>query len=86
MFERARDVLEEAITSVLTVRDFSAVFDFYLEFEEQVLQARLDEFGEEEEEEGEGAEDDPEEFLLKWTANDTDLRYDIHISKVRRKL
>lgn len=33
-FHRARDVLEEAVTSVLTVRDFTAVFDFYLEFEE----------------------------------------------------
>ena len=27
MFERARDVYEEGLTSVITVRDFSLVFD-----------------------------------------------------------
>lgn len=41
-FERARDVFEEAITTVMTVRDFSLVFDSYVEFEESVIGALMD--------------------------------------------
>ncbi|POR37389.1 Pre-mRNA-splicing factor SYF1 [Tolypocladium paradoxum] len=36
-FERARDVFEEGITTVMTVRDFTLVFDSYVEFEESVI-------------------------------------------------
>ena len=36
-FERARDVFEEGITTVMTVRDFSIVFDSYAEFEESII-------------------------------------------------
>jgi pre-mRNA-splicing factor SYF1 len=36
-FERARDVFEEGITTVMTVRDFTMVFDSYAEFEETVI-------------------------------------------------
>lgn len=36
-FERARDIFEEAITTVLTVRDFTLVFDSYVEFEESII-------------------------------------------------
>jgi pre-mRNA-splicing factor SYF1 len=36
-FERARDVFEEGITTVMTVRDFALVFDAYAEFEETIL-------------------------------------------------
>lgn len=35
-FERARDIFEEAITSVMTVRDFTLIFDSYIEFEEAI--------------------------------------------------
>jgi pre-mRNA-splicing factor SYF1 len=35
---RGRDVLEEAITVVMTVRDFTLVFDTYAEFEESVIE------------------------------------------------
>ncbi|CAK7266150.1 pre-mRNA-splicing factor syf1 [Sporothrix epigloea] len=41
-FERARDVFEEAITTVMTVRDFTLVFDSYVEFEESVVGALMD--------------------------------------------
>lgn len=41
-FERARDVYEEAIQTVPTVRDFSQVFDAYAEFEEQALNADME--------------------------------------------
>ncbi|KAJ3008700.1 UNVERIFIED_CONTAM: Pre-mRNA-splicing factor SYF1 [Siphonaria sp. JEL0065] len=42
-FERARDVYEEAIVKVSTVRDFTMVFDAYAEFEESVISARMEE-------------------------------------------
>ena len=44
-FEEARDVYEEAIASVVTVRDFSMVFDAYSQFEESILSAKLEAYG-----------------------------------------
>lgn len=41
-FERARDVFEEATTTVMTVRDFTLIFDAYVEFEESVIGALMD--------------------------------------------
>jgi pre-mRNA-splicing factor SYF1 len=41
-FERARDVFEEAITTVMTVRDFTLIFDSYAEFEESIIGALMD--------------------------------------------
>jgi len=41
-FERARDVFEEAVTTVMTVRDFTMVFDAYVEFEESILSTLMD--------------------------------------------
>ncbi|XP_063424843.1 pre-mRNA-splicing factor SYF1-like [Mytilus trossulus] len=40
-FERARDIYEEAIETVLTVRDFTQVFDAYAEFEKNVIGAKI---------------------------------------------
>mmetsp|Transcript_2417 Transcript_2417/g.3520 ORF Transcript_2417/g.3520 Transcript_2417/m.3520 type:complete len:886 (+) Transcript_2417:38-2695(+) len=40
-FERARDVYEEGINSVITVRDFTMIFDAYTQFEESVLTAKM---------------------------------------------
>ncbi|KAI8608801.1 hypothetical protein BC830DRAFT_915174 [Chytriomyces sp. MP71] len=45
-FETARDVYEEAIVKVSTVRDFTIVFDAYAEFEESVISARMEEIAE----------------------------------------
>lgn len=42
-YERARDVLEEGITTVMTVRDFSIVFDTYAEAEEALIGIKMDE-------------------------------------------
>ncbi|KAH6944399.1 hypothetical protein HPB50_002911 [Hyalomma asiaticum] len=39
----ARDIYEEAIQTVLTVRDFTQVFDAYAQFEESVLCAKMEE-------------------------------------------
>lgn len=41
-FERARDIFEEGITTVMTVRDFSLVFDSYAEFEESIIGTLMD--------------------------------------------
>lgn len=41
-YERARDVLEEGITTVMTVRDFTIVFDTYTEFEESIVGTLLE--------------------------------------------
>ncbi|KAI9724138.1 MAG: pre-mRNA-splicing factor syf1 [Candelaria pacifica] len=41
-FERARDVFEEGITTVMTVRDFTLVFDSYAEFEESIISTLMD--------------------------------------------
>jgi len=37
-FEKARNVFEEGITTVMTVRDFALVFDSYVKFEEAIIQ------------------------------------------------
>lgn len=41
-FERARDVFEEGITTVMTVRDFTMIFDSYVEFEESIISTLMD--------------------------------------------
>ena len=40
-FERSRDVYEEGINSVITIRDFTIIFDSYVKFEEGVLTAKM---------------------------------------------
>lgn len=42
-FEKARDVYEEAIQTVMTVRDFGEVFDAYAQFEESMISAKMEE-------------------------------------------
>lgn len=49
---QARDVYEEAILTVVTVRDFTQVFDSYAQFEESMIAAKMEttaEMGQEEE-------------------------------------
>ncbi|KAI1821670.1 TPR-like protein [Xylaria intraflava] len=41
-FERARDTFEEGITTVMTVRDFTLIFDTYAEFEESIIGALME--------------------------------------------
>ncbi|KAG2225051.1 hypothetical protein INT45_003251, partial [Circinella minor] len=62
--EKARDIFEEGITTVLTVRDFTAIFDAYAEFEEEMITTKMEMAAEREE----SGEKDPEEDL------DLDLR------------
>lgn len=37
MFEKARDVFEEALEYVLTARDFGLVYNQYVNFEEEMI-------------------------------------------------
>ncbi|KAJ3074356.1 pre-mRNA-splicing factor syf1 [Podochytrium sp. JEL0797] len=67
-FEAARDVYEEAIVKVSTVRDFTMVFDAYAELEESVISARMEEVAE-----AEGDEDVSEEDR-KALGVDVDMR------------
>lgn len=51
LFSQARDVYEEAILTVVTVRDFTQVFDSYAQFEESMIAAKMEttaEMGQEE--------------------------------------
>ena len=41
-YERARDVFEDGITTAMTVRDFSVVFDTYAEAEEALISIKMD--------------------------------------------
>ena len=41
-FEKARDTFEEGITTVMTVRDFTLIFDAYAEFEESIIGTLMD--------------------------------------------
>ncbi|XP_050403094.1 pre-mRNA-splicing factor SYF1 [Patella vulgata] len=53
-FERARDIYEEAIQTVITVRDFTQVFDAFSQFEKSMIAAKMESM----EESGAGEEDD----------------------------
>ncbi|CAO3626500.1 unnamed protein product [Mucor hiemalis] len=55
--EKARDIFEEGITTVMTVRDFTAIFDAYAEFEEEMITTKM-EMAAEREEAGEKDEDE----------------------------
>eukprot|EP00019_Armaparvus_languidus_P013574 CAMPEP_0168582686 /NCGR_PEP_ID=MMETSP0420-20121227/2122_1 /TAXON_ID=498008 /ORGANISM="Pessonella sp." /LENGTH=341 /DNA_ID=CAMNT_0008617205 /DNA_START=127 /DNA_END=1149 /DNA_ORIENTATION=+ len=41
-FEKARDVFEEALVSVMTVRDFSQIWDAYTRFEDELIAAQME--------------------------------------------
>ncbi|XP_052787849.1 pre-mRNA-splicing factor SYF1-like [Mya arenaria] len=53
-FERARDIYEESIQTVITVRDFTQVFDAYAQFEKNLISAKMESM----EESGPTEEDD----------------------------
>ena len=73
LFEKARDVYEEGLASVLTVRDFSLVYDALVQFEESLITASM-----EAEEQAEDTkmtdhkedEDDADTFLLAATVRE----------------
>ena len=73
LYEHARDVYEEGLQTVTTVRDFSLIFDTLTQFEETLIAHRLATADEDEEEEL-PADDDGADALLRDDVNDIDLR------------
>lgn len=62
LHEKARDVFEEGMSTVITVRDFSVIFDSYSQFEESMLAYKMEEMdSDEEDEENEDGENEKEE-------------------------
>eukprot|EP01041_Mallomonas_annulata_P004566 gene4566-9076_t len=61
LFEKARDVFEEGINAVITVRDFTVVFDAYTKFEESVLTAKMQMLQEPDNDNDDGDDDDKAE-------------------------
>ncbi|CAA7267929.1 unnamed protein product [Cyclocybe aegerita] len=62
-FDRAKDVFEEGMKSVLTVRDFTQIFDAYAEFGESLISALM-----------EGLEDEEDEEDAAETEKEVDVR------------
>ncbi|KDR81447.1 hypothetical protein GALMADRAFT_239377 [Galerina marginata CBS 339.88] len=50
-FDRAKEVFEQGMKNVLTVRDFTQIFDAYAEFQESLIGAMMENLAEEDEEE-----------------------------------
>ncbi|KAJ7968473.1 pre-mRNA-splicing factor SYF1 [Quillaja saponaria] len=61
LHEKARDVFEEGMSTVVTVRDFSVIFDSYSQFEESMLAYKMQEMDLSDEEEDNAEENGTEE-------------------------
>lgn len=72
MMEKARDVYEEGLNTVTTVRDFSLIFDTLTHFEESLIAYKMQQAEEEDEQDAEALEGD--DFILKENISDLDLR------------
>jgi pre-mRNA-splicing factor SYF1 len=71
LFEKARDIYEEAINSVATVKDFTIVFDSYIKVEEGILTAKMRLL---ENPESEDESDDDEDGTEKKSEDDIEMR------------
>jgi len=77
MFEKARDIYEEGMVSVITVRDFSLIYDALTYFEESLISAKMEQQAGSEDEEGGNRDEDKDDarnFLLVDQGDDLDLR------------
>ncbi|MCL7025668.1 hypothetical protein MKW94_007057 [Papaver nudicaule] len=72
LFDKARDVFEEGMATVVTVRDFSMIFDGYTRFEESVLAANM-----------ESCDISDEENDNDQARGDEDHRYDTNVSLLK---
>ncbi|KAK6917477.1 hypothetical protein RJ641_018228 [Dillenia turbinata] len=72
LMEKARDIFEEGMTTVVTVRDFSVIFDAYSQFEDSMLAVKMESIGEDDEEEENGASEN--------SGEDEDVRLDLNLS------
>ncbi|KAH3756263.1 pre-mRNA-splicing factor SYF1 [Pelomyxa schiedti] len=64
-FEKARDIFEEGMDSVTTVRDFSMIWDSYTKFEDRLLTARINSSPQEVAEDPEDLEEKNADFELR---------------------
>lgn len=79
LYEKARDVFEEGLANVITVRDFSVIFDSYAQFEQSALAAKFettennsDEWVDNEGDDGNGIDKLSKKFLKDFWLNDDD--------------
>lgn len=84
LFDKARDVYEEALASVVTVKDFTIVFDKYVKVEEKVLAAKLQWVEELEAEIEEAGEDCDEETLEE--KEELTKEVDIRLARIEHML
>ncbi|XWS19532.1 hypothetical protein CRYUN_Cryun31cG0024000 [Craigia yunnanensis] len=76
LFEKARGIFEEGMATVVTVRDFSVIFDAYSQFEESMVALKMENMDlSDEEEEEDVVEDEDEEYI----------RLDIDLCKSKSK-
>lgn len=76
LFEKARDIFEEGMTTVVTVRDFCVIFDAYSQFEESMVAHKMENMDLSDEEEEEDVEEDED---------GEDIRLDIALCKSKSK-
>lgn len=81
LLEKARDVFEEGMTTVVTVRDFSVIFDAYSQFEESVLALKMEGMSESEDEEEDGEKENGFDTNYE---NEEDDR--LNVAKLEEKL
>ncbi|KAJ9136229.1 hypothetical protein P3X46_033326 [Hevea brasiliensis] len=77
LFEKARDIFEEGMTTVVTVRDFSVIFDAYSQFEESMVAHKMENLD---------LSDEEEDVLEENGASqDDDVRLEVN-SKFEKKI
>lgn len=74
LFERARDIYQEGLETVITVRDFGLIFDAFAAFEESLINVKMQEGEEEETELNKDNDPNGEQFIFQDNGNDIDLR------------
>ncbi|CAL9231885.1 unnamed protein product [Arabidopsis halleri] len=80
LLEKARDIYEEGMMKVVTVRDFSVIFDVYSRFEESTVAKKMEMMSssdEEDENEENGVEDEDE---------DVRLNFNLSVKELQRKI
>ncbi|XP_022142130.1 pre-mRNA-splicing factor SYF1 [Momordica charantia] len=82
LHEKARDIFEEGMTTVVTVRDFSVIFDSYSQFEESMLAHKMENMDLSDE------EDEVQENGLEEEELEEDIRLDVDlsVSKFEKKI
>ncbi|KAF3957404.1 hypothetical protein CMV_017583 [Castanea mollissima] len=83
LHEKARDVFEEGIMSVVTVRDFSVIFYLYTQFEESMLTFKIESMSSSDEEDEGGKENSVEEKRMDDEDEDEDVQLDVNLSMAK---